>query len=686
MIFRVIRQMPLGALAYVPMLMLPILLGAFYLVAFPGFIGGAAFVVIGTVCLAWYFLGGALALGALSDAIRRRREVSAMQTELAEAKTPALLLDPTGLVLAQNDLALATLGDWVGRYVQAMMLPSLIEPDRLWAGVLKRLSVGGGTTVEVDEKTRFDVRRKPGGSVQFWRAPPDETTFEQMADTSGQAIQFDSLPVALLLLDNAAQVLCANTIATEILGQDVTGLSLDRLFDGPGQSLKEWVADVCEGRLSGADEVLRLRVEGPERFLQVKLSQSSAGQVIAILSDASVLKRLEAQFVQSQKMQAIGQLAGGIAHDFNNVLTAISGHCDLLMLRHDKGDPDYADLQQINQNTNRAAALVEQLLAYSRKQTLKLQILDIRHCLADLTHLLNRLVEGRISLIFQHDPKLHLIRADRRQLEQVIINLVVNARDAMPEGGDVLIITRNQHLDQSQAAGGRSLPSGDYVCVEVSDQGTGIPAEMIQKIYEPFFSTKRTGEGTGLGLSTAYGIVKQTGGHIFCESTVGSGTTFTLYFPAHIGAVAEDPQPLPVARQPNVLRLRDEQEVTVLLVEDEAPVRAFASRALQLQGYRVLEAACAEDALALLSDQRLDVDVFVTDVVMPGMDGPTWVRTALRDRPMTKVIFMSGYSEEMSLTGQNPVLGSAFLAKPFSLAELTELVAAQLDLDGQAID
>ncbi|WP_420874802.1 ATP-binding protein [Paracoccus versutus] len=378
-------------------------------------------------------------------------------------------------------------------------------------------------------------------------------------------------------------------------------------------------------------------------------------------------------------MQAIGQLAGGIAHDFNNLLTAITGHCDLLMLRHDKADPDYADLDQISQNANRAAALVRQLLAFSRKQTLKPQIMDLRDTLSELTHLLNRLVGERIVLTFDHDPALRMIHADRRQLEQVIMNLVVNARDAMPEGGDIAICTDNLRLEARTEFGRATLPAGDYVRVQVCDQGCGIAADDLAKIFEPFFTTKRTGEGTGLGLSTAYGIVKQTGGYIFCDSTPGEGSCFSLFFPAHDRGNPEEVQ-APAPSGP--IRARRDVEATVLLVEDEAPVRAFASRALKLQGFDVLEAACAEDALSLLADRRLVVDVFVTDVVMPGMDGPAWVRTALRDRPGTKVIFMSGYAEDIFSEGRPPVPGAAFLAKPFSLSDLTALVARQLEGGG----
>ncbi len=373
-------------------------------------------------------------------------------------------------------------------------------------------------------------------------------------------------------------------------------------------------------------------------------------------------------------MQAIGQLAGGIAHDFNNLLTAISGHCDLLMLRHDQGDPDYGDLVQINQNANRAASLVGQLLAYSRKQNLQPEILDLRDTLSDLTHLLNRLVGEKVRLSLSHDPGLHPIRADKRQLEQVLMNLVVNARDAMPQGGEIRIETTDITLADPLERDRVEVPAGNYVMVKVIDHGAGIAPDKRHKIFEPFYTTKAVGEGTGLGLSTAYGIVKQSGGYIFVDSEVGSGTCFTLYFPAH-DKVAMPQNPVSVEIASSSLK---QGEGVILLVEDEAPVRAFASRALRLRGYTVIEAESAEEALKTLEDETLTVDVFVTDVIMPGMDGPSWVKKALIARPDVKVVFVSGYAKEDAVGNQASVPNSVFLPKPFSLSDLTKTVQRQL--------
>jgi two-component system cell cycle sensor histidine kinase/response regulator CckA len=328
---------------------------------------------------------------------------------------------------------------------------------------------------------------------------------------------------------------------------------------------------------------------------------------------------------------------------------------------------------QINQNANRAASLVGQLLAFSRKQTLRLEPVDLRDCLGELTHLLNRLVGEKVSLSLAHDPGLRPIRADKRQLEQVIMNLVVNARDAMPEGGEIRIETEVCRFGQDYRRDRAVVPAGAYVLVRVTDGGVGILPENLPKIFEPFFSTKRPGEGTGLGLSTAYGIVKQSGGYIFADSVLGAGTTFTLFFPVF------EPQKR-IAPPEEAVRPDAPSETggVVLLVEDEAPVRAFASRALRLRGYTVIEAQNAEEALKALEDGDLKVDVFVTDVIMPGMDGPSWVRQALRDRPEAKVVFVSGYAEESFAQTQEAIPNSVFLPKPFSLNDLAATVRDQI--------
>ena len=510
----------------------------------------------------------------------------------------------------------------------------------------------------------------PQGQREIYLLPP-------LAQT-GLALplaEFETVPVPLAKFTAKGQLAVANAAARGLLQlTDTTGVMFHDLFEGLGRPVADWLDDIVQDRSPTRSEVLRAHGLDGEVFLQVTLRRfSEHGQrgVLAVLQDATALKTLEAQFVQSQKMQAIGQLAGGVAHDFNNLLTAISGHCDLLLLRHNREDFDYPDLVQIHQNANRAAALVNQLLAFSRKQTLKPERLDLADLLSDLAHLLNRLVGEKVQLHLTHAHGLGAIRADKRQLEQVLINLVVNARDAMPGGGAIKISSQAVILTAPLVRDNATVPLGDYAVIHVVDTGTGIPAELLTKIFEPFYTTKKLGEGTGLGLSTAYGIIKQSGGFIFVDSVLGQGTAFHLYFPLHTGPVESA---APQVKKP-ALR---QGEGVVLLVEDEAPVRAFASRALRLRGYTVLEAATAEEALTTLADLDLQVNLFVTDVVMPGLDGPTWVMRALQDRPHVRVVFISGYAEEALSEHQARVPNSVFLAKPFSLNDLTAVVQAQL--------
>ena len=551
----------------------------------------------------------------------------------------------------------------------------------------------------------------------------------------------DSLPVPLLRLDRAGRVTMANQRARRLLKTEtIVGQHLSDLVEDLGRPVSDWLREAWAGRNLGRTETVRAS-GGDERFVQITLEQfedEDGRALVAVLNDATELKSIERQYAQSQKMQLIGQLAGGVAHDFNNLLTAISGHCDLLLLSRDADDPDFADLSQIAQNANRAAAVVNQLLGFSRKQRLRPETLDLADTISDLTHLLGRLVGERVRLELDVDPRTQKIRADKFQLEQVLTNLVVNARDAMlPDGGRIRMKLANLYLDRPLERDRAMVPAGDYVSIQVIDEGTGIPADKVEKIFEPFFSTKGA-KGTGLGLSMAYGIVKQSGGFIFVDTVEGSGTTFSLYFPvlreenaargevidavaeravsgdrqapalptiadiaprgirADAGAVVAQPRAAvpeapegataPRSVSPAAAGTKASGPATgpgggiVLLVEDEAPVRAFASRALRLKGFTVLEAESAEEALSTLEDETLDVDLFVSDVIMPGMDGPSWVAEALKARPDVKVVFVSGYAEDSISEHQARIPNSVFLPKPFSLTELTSTVAGQLAL------
>ena len=670
--------LPSRGLVVVPVLMLPTLLGAVWLALAPETVSARVLVVAGTVAVAWYLLAGIFAGQRLFSELALLRQVRAARRMLGDEPGCAWIVDAQGAIRAQSAEA-ERVQDMAGRDAAALLTRHRARPAAAAAGLLARVGDDRPARLPLGDGACLTARRIPGTVLQLWRheAPQHDPVPPVQAAGPGMGFSDLNLPIALLELDASGQVLTANLAAQALLGPVARGTFLGDLVDGPGRPLSDWIAEVREGRDTGRGEVLQTRTGEPERALQVTLGASpGTDRIVAVLTDVSALKTLEAQFVQSQKMQAIGQLAGGIAHDFNNLLTAISGHCDLLMLRRDNTDPDYADLHQISQNANRAAALVRQLLAFSRKQTLTPQLIDLRHTLSDLSHLLNRLVGERVVVTVTHDPSLRPIRADARQFEQVLMNLVVNARDAMPGGGEIAIRTENVRLRSGLTLERAIIPKGEYVRITVSDQGCGIPPETLDKIFDPFFTTKKQGEGTGLGLSTAYGIVKQTGGYIFCDSTVGEGTTFTLYFPAQRARAAAAK---PAAAAP--ARLEDpaeERRRTVLLVEDEAPVRAFAVRALKLHGFEVVEADSGERALAILSDAALAVDIFVTDVVMPGMDGPAWVRTALRDREGTPVIFMSGYMDATLSDGNAAIPNTLFLPKPFSLTDLVASVENHL--------
>lgn len=401
--------------------------------------------------------------------------------------------------------------------------------------------------------------------------------------------------------------------------------------------------------------------------------------------DISDQKELENRIVQSQKMQAVGQLAGGIAHDFNNLLTAMIGYCDLLLQRHRAGDASFADIMQIKQNGNRAAALVRQLLAFSRQQKLEVSQVDISDILAELSHLLRRLIGQGIELELHHGRDLGLVRVDSGQLEQVIINLAVNARDAMPNGGRLTIATMIETVKFARRMGHETMAPGDYVVISVTDTGSGMPPDVQARIFEPFFTTKPVGSGTGLGLSTVYGIVRQTGGFIKVDSTIGVGTTFTIYLPRV--APIEEVQAAPLVREKAQVDVPPPEAAgggrgAILLVEDEDPVRAFAARTLRSKGYHVVEAQSAEAALDLIRGGLARPDLLITDVVMPGMDGPSMVREIWHTFAGLPVICVSGHADG-DLREQLTALGDiAFLQKPFSLKQLAAKVAERMPGQG----
>ena len=505
---------------------------------------------------------------------------------------------------------------------------------------------------------------------------------------------FEDAPVGIVLADPDTTVSGCNPAFAQLLGKemdDIIGKPVtDFILEPDRPAAAEQLSRVLMGTSPGNH--LPVRLDGGGRDLVATLYVSPTAEDGAVTGlmlhfiDTTEQKNLEIQFAQSQKMQAMGQLAGGVAHDFNNLLTAMIGFCDLLLQRHGPNEPSFADIMQIKQNANRAASLVRQLLAFSRRQALQPRLFDVTDALAELSNLLRRLLGETIELVITHGRDLGLVRVDPGQFDQVIINLAVNARDAMPGGGLLTITTKAMKVDRPYQRGADVMPPGHYIQIEVADTGTGIPAENLGRIFEPFFSTKEVGAGTGLGLSTVYGIVRQTDGFIFVDSQPGHGTSFRIFLP-RFEAQAELPKPKPGETQAT---LPEERKTalpasadpegpsnggdltgagTILIVEDEDAVRLFGARALRNKGYKVLEASSGEKALDVLRSEE-GIDVLVTDVVMPGMDGATLARLVRMERPSIQVILMSGYAEDVALGDFSGEDGIHFLPKPFSLKQL----------------
>jgi two-component system cell cycle sensor histidine kinase/response regulator CckA len=444
----------------------------------------------------------------------------------------------------------------------------------------------------------------------------------------------------------------------------------DLVVDEDKAAVSDSVRRFARGPATASDMAVRLRAQPEEPVALTIAGARGVGDaaVILALKDNSEADRLKRQVAQATKMQAVGQLAGGVAHDFNNILTAILGYCDLMLMRHTPGDSDYDDIQQIRSNSNRAAGLTRQLLAFSRQQTLRPQVLQLPDVISEVSTLLKRLLGETVTLQVKHGRNLGAVRADPGQLEQVIVNLAVNGRDAMESKGKgiLTIQTFSVGTEETRRMGSDILPVGEYTALKVSDTGTGMPPAILSKIFEPFFTTKEVGKGTGLGLSTVYGIVKQSGGFIFADSEEGEGTHFTIYLPVHR---AEATKPTGKGKvKEGVGELWGTG--TILLVEDEAMVRAVAERALTRHGYTVLSAENGEAALEILAGAE-KVDLMISDVVMPTMDGPTTVREARKTHPDLPILFISGYAEEQ-LRKSIDLERVAFLAKPFSVQKLAE--------------
>jgi len=491
---------------------------------------------------------------------------------------------------------------------------------------------------------------------------------------------FEEAPLGIALVDSNGVLQDCNAALAGMLGTPMERLE--------GKNFKSLISD--DDRDAGVSALAQIgrgeQLPGPmeitlkgDKIVSAQMHArkiKGSDNIVLHFIDLTEQKRLEAQFVQSQKMQAVGQLAGGIAHDFNNLLTAIIGFCDLLLLRHKPSDASFGDIMQIKQNSNRAANLVRQLLAFSRQQTLRPKVQDVTDILTEVSHLVRRLIGANIELDLHHGLDLGLVKVDVGQMEQVLINLAVNARDAMEQGGKLSIRTHNHVNEAAQKCCDDEMPPGEWVAIDVADTGCGISPENMSRILEPFFTTKDVGQGTGLGLATVYGIIRQTGGYLSIDSTVGIGTTFSIYLPRLSDAEAKLEV---VTRKPEEEKTGDlTGTARILLVEDEDAVRTFSTRALTNKGYQVIGAEHAEAALKIVEENDIaDIDLLITDVMMPGMDGPTMAKKIRERSPDLKIIFISGYTEDKlkDHMGRNIF----FLPKPFTLKQLAEKVKEALE-------
>ena len=493
-----------------------------------------------------------------------------------------------------------------------------------------------------------------------------------------------ALPLGLALTDRDGRFLFANKAFLRAIGRKEKGLPqypTDLVVREDKATVSDAVRRFGRGPASSGDMAVRLsnQPDDPVSIGLAGVRGLGEAAVLLSLADSTEEVRLRRQVAQATKMQAVGQLAGGVAHDFNNVLTAIIGYCDLMLLRHTPGDSDYDDIQQIRANSNRAASLTRQLLAFSRQQTLRPETVQLPDIVSEVSQLLKRLMGDRIEFVVRHDRELGPVRADPQQLEQVIVNLAVNARDAIQSHGDgpgrLTMATRRIPASEVGKIGYDFMPATDYTALIVQDTGGGIPENLIGKIFEPFFTTKEQGKGTGLGLSTVYGIVKQSNGFIFADNVVGNdgrteGARFSVYLPVH--QAESDP-----ARG----RKADVEPDTsdwagggrLLLVEDEDMVRTIATRALTRAGYEVTACADGEEGLELIKAGG-EFDLVVSDVVMPGMDGPTMAKGIRKIHPHMPLLFMSGYAEEQ-LRNDIAMADMHFLPKPFSVQQIGDKVA-----------
>jgi two-component system, cell cycle sensor histidine kinase and response regulator CckA len=622
--------------------------------------------------------------------------------------TLANWLDQDLAQVGSGDLKLADLvaGDGAALLTTLRAAPGELKTEALDLDL--RTRSGRTLPVRLFHKVAFGGDGTPGASrtLVLNRARDDGNDPLRAAEVRFMRF-FHHTPMAIATVDREGRIVRTNPLFARLFHKVLN-------IDGGARAIRAVVAERDRPALDAAiaqaaggrgdiapvDAALAGDRDRFGSFYVTAIEEQERDQEAAIVYtlETTAQRELENKVIQQQKMEQVAQLAGGIAHDFNNVLSAIIMATDFLLNAHKPTDPSFGDIMQIKQNANRAASLVRHLLAFSRKQTLRPQVLDLREVLSDLNILLRRLIGEKVTLDVVHGRDLWPVKADLSQFEQVIVNLAVNARDAMPDGGKLHARTGNVTArDCERYQNTKGMPAADYVLVEVADTGTGIPEAIVGKIFDPFFSTKEVGKGTGLGLSTVYGIIKQTGGFVYVESALHKGTTFRIFLPRHIASAKELAEQAAEIEAPAIAEaLAAASEVkravtaaggtsidltgegTILLVEDEEGLRALNARGLTSRGYTVLEAGNGVEAIELLEKSGKPVDLVVSDVVMPEMDGPTLARELRSRNPDLKIIFVSGYAED-AFQKNLPEHGQyAFLPKPFTLKQLVAAVKQTL--------
>jgi two-component system cell cycle sensor histidine kinase/response regulator CckA len=580
-------------------------------------------------------------------------------------------------------------GDGASLLTSIVAVPGEVKTEVL--DIDLRMRNGKTMPVRLYHKLAFGADGVPGASrtLVISRVRDEHSDPERAAEVRFMRF-FDHTPMAIATVDRAGAVVRANArfakLAQSLSPDGAANKSIFRTVNARDRSLLiAAINQAAEGQ--GDIAPVEAMLDGTkERWGQyfvtaVEENERETEAAIVYMLETTERRTLENQINQSQKMDMVGQLAGGIAHDFNNVLSAIMMANDFLLNAHKPTDPSFQDIMQIKQNATRAATLVRQLLAFSRRQTLRPQVLDLGDALSDLTMLLRRLIGEKVKLDLVHGRDLWPVKVDVSQFEQVIVNLAVNARDAMADGGKLQVKTSNVTSDEAAQFSYKGMPAADYVRIDVADTGTGIPAEIVDKIFEPFFSTKEVGKGTGLGLSTVYGIVKQTGGFVYVDSKAGEGTSFRIFLPRHRAELEAAPEPQvtngaarEAAAEPPKPQADLTGQGTILLVEDEDGLRSLNARGLRSRGYSVIEAANGVEAMEALEERNGAVDLVVSDVVMPEMDGPTLLKEMRLRNPNLKIIFVSGYAEEAFDKSLPENEQFAFLAKPFALSALVAKV------------